>query len=416
MFKQCLYSVAAGACVVLASVAVAESPTVADPALTIWLNEALLQNPEMQAAEAAVDAASGRYRAADRPLFNPELELEYENSDSTTTAGGLNQAVDWADKRGARAAVADYERIAATAELRSTRQRLAADLLQALADWNAAEAISRVSDEQIVLMTRFARLAERRRQAGDLSQVELDLAHLAAAEAAFEQASASQNLIMARRTLAVLTGHDATGMPALSMQPPVIEPQQLDTDRLLNELPLMLVALAQVSAARAGVELTVREKKPDPTFGFRIGKEDSDTLTGLTFSVPLFVRNTFSAEVDVANASLIQTEREAANIRRQASADLVAAAEVYQNSRQAWNNWEASGAPRLSQRTDLLERLWKAGELNTTDYLVQLKQALDTEVSAIEQHGRMWQAWAAWLAASGQADQWLNLTPAGEKQ
>ncbi|RLA04613.1 MAG: TolC family protein [Gammaproteobacteria bacterium] len=416
MFKQCLYSVAAGACVVLASVAVAESPTVADPELSGWIKEVLLQNPEMQAAEAAVDAASGRYRAADRPLFNPELEFDYENSDVDTTTGGLSQAIDWADKRGARAAVADYERIAATSELRSTRQRLAADLLQALADWNAAEAISRVSDEQTTLMTRFARLAERRRQAGDLSQVELDLAHLAAAEAAFEQASASQNLIMARRTLAVLTGHDATGMPALSMQPPVIEPQQLDTDRLLNELPLMQVALAQVSAARAGVELTVREKKPDPTFGFRIGKEDSDTLTGLTFSVPLFVRNTFSAEVDVANASLIQTEREAANIRRQASADLVAAAEVYQNSRQAWNNWEASGAPRLSQRTDLLERLWRAGELNTTDYLVQLKQALDTEVSAIEQHGRMWQAWAAWLAASGQADQWLNLTPAGEKQ
>ena len=66
------------------------------------------------------------------------------------------------------------------------------------------------------------------------------------------------------------------------------------------------------------VELSVREKKPDPTFGFRIGKEDSDTLTGLTFSVPLFVRNTFSAEVDVANASLIQAERTAANVRRQA--------------------------------------------------------------------------------------------------
>ena len=47
---------------------------------------------------------------------------------------------------------------------------------------------------------------------------------------------------------------------------------------------------------------------------------------------------------------------------------------------------------------NLLDRLWQAGELNTTDYLVQLKQALDTEVSAIEQHGRMWRAWSAWLA------------------
>jgi len=416
MFKPYLFLVVALACLAAAPATTAATSVVADPVLSDWINKVLLQNPQLQAAEAAVDAASGRYRAAGRPLFNPELEFDYESTDVDTTTGGLSQTIDWADKRGARTAVADYQRVAAIAELRATRQTLATELLQALAEWHAARAISLVSEEQTTLMTRFAHLAERRRKAGDLGQVELQLAHLAAAEAAFEQATASQNLIMARRTLSVLAGRDATGMPALSSQPPMLEPLQQDNERLLNNLPLMQVALAQVAAARAGVQLTVREKKPDPTVGFRIGREDSETLTGLSFSVPLFVRNSFSAEVDVANASLIRFEREAASIRRQASADLVATAQVYRNSRQAWNNWQASGAPRLNQRTDLLERLWRAGELNTTDYLVQLKQALDTEVSAIDQHGRMWQAWAAWLAASGQADQWLNLTTAGEQQ
>ena len=140
--------------------------------------------------------------------------------------------------------------------------------------------------------------------------------HLAAAEAAFEQATASQNLIMPRRTLSTLAGRDATGMPTLSSQPPTLESPQQDSERLLNDLPLMQVALAQVAAACAGVQLSVRKKKPDPTIGFRIGKEDSETLTGLSFSVPLFVRNSFSAEVDVANASLIGFEREAASTRR----------------------------------------------------------------------------------------------------
>jgi cobalt-zinc-cadmium efflux system outer membrane protein len=414
MFKYCLFSVAASACMVLATVAVAEPPTKADPALTGWINDVISQNPEMQAAEAAVNAASGRLRAADQPLFNPELELEYENADSRIAAGGLNQAIDWADKRGARTAVADFQQVAASAELQSIRQTLATGLLQALADWHEAVAIKQVSEQQILLMTRFARIAERRRKAGDLGQVELDLAHLAAAEAAFEQADASQNLILAHRAVSILTGSDSPVWPALPAQLPDLDPQQMDVDGLLNDLPLMHVALAQMSAARASVKVSVREKKPDPTFGFRIGKEDSDTLTGLTFSVPLYVRNTFSAEVDVANASLIQAERAAANVRRQARADLIATAQVYQSSRLAWNAWVASGAPRLSQRTGLLDRLWQAGELNTTDYLVQLKQALDTEVSAIKQRGRMWQSWSAWLTASGRADQWLNL--AGDKQ
>ncbi|MEN8106548.1 MAG: TolC family protein [Pseudomonadota bacterium] len=410
MFKQCLLPVAAAACLVVAPIATAYSPTVADPALSGWINEVLLQNLQLQAAQAAVEAAGGRLRAADQPLFNPELEFEYENSDVDRTVGGINQTIDWSDKRGARTAVADSGQVAASAELRSKRQGLATDLLRALANWHTADAVVRVSEKQTTLMTRFARITEQRRKAGDLGQVELDLAHLAAADAAFQQANASENLIRARQAVTALTGTAGPGWPQFTRLLPDIDPQQVDVDRLLDDLPSLHAALARVAAGRASVQLGIREKRPDPTIGFRVGKEDSETLTGVTVSVPLFVRNTFSAEVDMANADLIQAEREAANLRQQAHADLIAAAHVYRNANLAWKTWEASGAPRLSQRTDLLGRLWQAGELNTTDYLVQLKQALDTEVGATEQRGRMWRAWADWLAASGQADQWLNLT------
>lgn len=410
MSKQCLFSVVAAACMVVAPVTKAESTAVADPALSSWINEVLSKNPELQAAQATVEAAGGRHRAADQPLFNPELEFEYENSDVDTTAGGLSQTIDWANKRGARTAVADSEQVAAKAELRSKRQGLATDLLRALGNWHTADAVVRVSEQQTTLMTRFASIAEQRRKAGDLGQVELDLAHLAAADAAFEQANASENLIRARQVVTALTGNAATDWPQFSRQLPDTDLQQMDVDRLLDDLPSIQAALARVAAGRAAVQLRVREKRPDPTIGFRVGKEDSETLTGVSVSIPLFVRNTFSAEVDVANAGLIQAEREAANLGQQAHANLNAAAQTYRNASLAWKAWEASGAPRLSQRTDLLDRLWRAGELNTTEYLVQLKQALDTEVGATEQRGRMWRAWADWLAASGQADQWLNLT------
>ena len=413
MFKQRLCSMVAAACLVVAPNIMAVSSS-ADPVLSGWVNEVLSGNPELQAAQAAVDAASGRLRAADQPLFNPELEFDYESSDVDTTTGGLSQTIDWADKRGARAAVAASGRLAANAELQSKRQRLATDLLRTLADWHTADAIVRVSEKQMTLMTRFARIAERRRKAGDLNQVDLDLAHLAAADAVFQQANASENLIRARQEVTALTGATGPGWPPFTPLLPEIDPEQVDVDRLLDELPAMQAALARVAARRAAVQLRAREKRPDPTIGFRAGKEDSDTLTGISLSVPLFVRNTFSAEVDVANAELIQAEREAANLWQRAQADLIAAARVYQNASRAWTSWEASGAPRHSQRTQLLDRLWQAGELNATEYLVQLKQALDTEVGATEQRGRMWRAWADWLAASGQADQWLNL--AGDTQ
>lgn len=413
MFTRCVFPLVTGITMLVAVAAVAEPPAEADPALSDWVGEILQHNPELQAAQAAVDAAGGLLRAADQPLFNPELEFDYENSEIDTTTGGVSQAIDWSDKRAARAAVAGFELEGARAEFHSRRQRLAADLLQALADWHTTGAVLRVSEKQVLLMSHFADLAERRRKAGDLGQVELDLAHLAAAEAALDQANAYEDLLRAQQSLAVLTGADENGRPAFPEQLPKVDPQRIDVTALLNALPAIRSAQSRVAAERAAVQLRVREKRPDPTLGFRVGQEDSETLTGITLSVPLYVRNNFSAEVDVANASLIQAQREAASHWRQSRADLVATAQIYKNARRAWDNWNASGAPRLGQRTDLLNRLWQAGELNTTDYLVQLKQALDTEVSAIEQRGRMLQAWAAWLAASGRVEQWLNL--AGDK-
>ena len=408
MSKRKLFSVVAAACLVSPMVS-AESSVDADSALSGWINGVLSQNPEVQAAQAAVDAAGGRLRGADQPLFNPELEFEYESSDVDTTTGGISQTIDWSGKREARTGVAQSGQVAAVAELRARHQALAAELLRSLADWQASDAITRVSEQQSELMTRFARLADQRRRAGDLDQVELDLAHLAAADAAFQQSNAQENLIRTRQVVTALTGGDHASWPALTGTLPELDPEQIDVERLLADLPLLQAALARVAAARASVQLSLREKRPDPTIGIRAGKEDSDTLTGITLSVPLFVRNTFSAEVDVANAELIQAEREAAGLYQQARADLTAAAQVYRNAQRAWKTWEDSGAPRLSQRTDLLDRLWRAGELSTTDYLVQLKQALETEVSATEQHGRMWRAWADWLAASGRIAQWLNL-------
>jgi len=414
MFKHCFITPATGACLLFAAVTAAEQPTVADPLLSGWVGNVVLNNQEIQAARAAVEVAAGQLRAADQPLFNPELEFEHESSEVDTTSGGISQTIDWSDKRSARSSVAGFELENAQAEFLARRQQLATELLLALADWHTATAIVHIDKRQTELMTRFADLAEQRRKAGDLGQIELDLAHLAAADAGFAQANADEALIRAEQTLAALTGTGVSVRPAFTLPLPDIDPQQLDVEQLLDNLPSVRAASARISAARASVRLKRLEQRPDPTVGFRMGKEDSDTLTGLTVSVPLYVRNSFSAEVDVASAGLVEAERAAASLMQQARANLLAAAEIYRNAHRAWKHWEASGASRLGQRTDLLDRLWRAGELNTTDYLVQMKQALDTEISAMEQRGRMWQAWAGWLAASGLVDRWLDL--AGDKQ
>jgi len=219
------------------------------------------------------------------------------------------------------------------------------------------------------------------------------------AEARFQQARSLQALI-------AVAGNDAGDWPVFPAALPELE--QLDHDMLLQSLPVLRQSLARVAAARATIRLRSRERRPDPTITLRAGTEASESLTGVSLSIPLFVRNSLRAEVDIASAELLEAERAANDLYRRSQAALEAAGLIYQLSRSAWQTWENSGAVSLGKQIKLLQRLWQAGEISTTDYLVQLKQALDTRASAIEQRGGMQQAWIDWLLASGRVDHWLQ--------
>jgi len=396
------------ACLLLSPVPALSGQSDTVSSLGTWVSQVLLDNPAMQAADASLDAARARVNAADQPLYNPELEFEYENSDTETKVGGISQAIDWADKRGARASVAEKELRMAEAGWAEIRESLAAEILSALASHATALAQQELGEQRSELMERFGGLAERRRKAGDLAQVELDLAILAVAEARFQQATVTTAEIQSLQALIALAGSNARHGPSFPAGLPELEMQQLDREALLQSLPALRKALARMATARATIQLRTRERRPDPTITLRAGEEESDSLTGVNLSIPLFIRNTRRAEVDVASAELLRAEYEANDLYSKLQTQLEATGLVYQLSRSAWQVWEKTGAVSLGGQINLLQRLWQAGEISTTDYLVQLKQALDTRTSAIEQRGRMWQAWIDWLLASGQIEIWLK--------
>lgn len=379
------------------------------PALTALVRTVLDENPRALAARSALDAVQARERAADQPLYNPDLDIEYEDAGDVTKTLGLSQTIDWADKREARTRVAAQERERVAAELAGVRQELATELLGALADYHTSSELTALAEQRRTLMQRFLSLSEQRRQAGDLGQVELDLARLAATEANLQRVRLVGLQAQAEQALMAIANTGAGGWPQL---PEIPSSSQFDTaniDELLEQLPALRAARAQIAVARAGVELSRRERKADPTIGLRGGREASDNLVGLTLSIPLFVRNNFSAEVAAANADAIQIEQSAQNSYRTSRARLISTARRFELGRQAWDDWLQTGQTSLESQTQLLERLWRAGELSTSDYLVQLKQTLDTRTAAVELRGSLWQAWFEWLAASGKTESWLGL-------
>ena len=377
--------------------------------LTAFVRAVVDANPQVNAARAALDASVALEGAAGRPLYNPELELELEDADSETRAIGISQTIDWGGKRRARTAVAESETRSIEADFLSVRWRVASDLLSAMAFYQTESDRSALASVRSGTMQDFAELAEQRFEAGDISQIELDLAVLAFTDARIKQATASANVAEAKQSVSSLAiGSPPAEWPAFQTELSASSVRPSEVSDLVMSLPHVRAALLRVAAASAQVELRQRERRLDPTLTLRGGTEDDETLVGLNITVPLPIRNRYKYEVTAASAERRQAQQEASDISRQAYARFQGAQERYQLSRTAWEDWQKTGGVSLQRQTDLLWRLWEAGELSTTEFLVQLRQTLDTRESALELREALWRAWFEWLTASGQIESWLG--------
>jgi len=256
-------------------------------------------------------------------------------------------------------------------------------------------------------MQRFEKIAIQRFNYGDIAEVDVDLAKLSYAQARFKLAAAGSNLVRSKQHLIAMTGGLNNKLPAMPLSFPDPASNKLEKESIIQQLPKMLQATAKVMSAQANIKVQLAQGTTNPTISLRAGHEESDHILGLTFSMPLQIRNNFKAEVGAANAEMIQAEREAITIHRELISNLEVATVSYGLSREAWMFWEQAGAGTLREQITLLERLWKAGELNTTAYLLQLTQALETKASAIEQREKLWSDWGEWLFATGQIEGWL---------
>lgn len=394
-----------------------------------FIYQFLQANPGIQAAKANVAAAHARLQAADQPLYNPELIAETEQKRQTsfkdpelalegekpyekTYIAGINQTVDWANKRSARSKVANKNLHVAESQLAALQQQLATEVLNALIRYQASQQVVKLSKERTALLQKFVGLTEKREATGDVARVETDLAQLALSEALAQQADAEITLNQALQILRATTGLTNVPWPNLPNYLPAPDLMNTDINELLNCLPSVQVLNEQFLSAQMRIQLAKRERFPDPTFGMQGGQENTNEghkrVILATFSIPLFVRNSFKAEVEAANFDAIEAEKKQIDAVRQISADIASSSERYQTLYRTVQEWQKVANKPLGDGMMLIERLWQAGEMNTTDYLVQFKQRLDSQIAGAELRGRAWQAWGDWLKASGTVEIWLR--------
>jgi cobalt-zinc-cadmium efflux system outer membrane protein len=388
-------------------------PTAGDfSRLGLFINQIQEANPEIQAAQAGIDAAQARFQGAAKPIYNPEMTLEgekVEGDGSFNYAVGLSQTFDTHNKRGAGEQVSQAHLEAIKSGLSALRQAKIVGLLDAIAQIENSKEIISLTQQRLQLLERFQHLAEQRHQAGDVPLIEVELARLAVAEAAMAHAQASGELIVAKGAFFALAGAFPPEQLRLPASLPTHLSAELSNDQLVTQHPQVKQALLKAQAARWKTDAIDRDRRSDPTLGVMASREDDANKLTLSISMPLQIRNNFSSQVTVAHSEALQIEQEAQQIYRTTLAQLQTARDGYMLISQAWQVWVSRGQRSLKQQSELLEQLWQAGELETTEYLVQLQQNLDTRIAGAELHGALWNAWVKWLAAAGQVSEWVGI-------
>ena len=398
----------------LAGVCAAESAqsspkkTVQDD-LANFVRQVVDTHPSVSAARAALDASSAYEAAASRPLYNPELEFEAEDTDVETRTVGISQTLDWGGKRRARLTVAEAERRSVDADFTAVRWQVSVGLLTALADYQTETERRQLAEARATAMQEFADLSRQRFDSGDISQIEFNLAVLANTQARMQLATATTGVAESKQAVVNFVGRiPANRWPSLDVELPPVTATGAGPEELVMALPQVRAAQLNTEAASAKVMLRQRERRVDPTLSLRGGKEGDEDLVALNVTIPLPVRNSFRHEVTAADAEYRQSKEVLSDVSRRAYSRFLGAKERYEIAQAAWQDWQDTGDVSLQSQDETLRRLWQGGEISTTDYLVQLKQTLDTGESALELRSALWRAWFEWMTASGHIKDWLG--------
>ena len=290
-----------------------------------------------------------------------------------------------------------------------TRWQVSADLLGALAEHQTESERQELAETRAKAMQEFADLSLQRFDSGDISQIDLDLAMLANSEARMQLATAKAGVAESKQAVINYVGRTpTTRWPRLDVELPPVTSSDTRAEDLVMRLPQVRVAQLKAEAASANVTLRQRERRVDPTLSLRGGKEGDEDLLALSVTVPLPVRNSYRHEVTAADAEYRRSREILSDVSQRAYSRFIGAKDRYEIAQSAWQDWQNIGDTSLQSQDQTLRRLWEAGELSTTDYLVQIKQTLDTGESALELRNALWRAWFEWMTASGQIKDWLG--------
>ncbi|NOZ42416.1 MAG: TolC family protein [Alphaproteobacteria bacterium] len=382
----------------------AEAPGInpALPSWGYWFRSQINRHPDVIAAKERMYAALSIADSLERPLYNPELDSSYEREGRYNNYRlGLSQRLDWWGKRDTRKQQARYSRTAARQAYKLAILRKSAAGLRALIEWDAAGQQSVLALRQEEQLGTLLNLVRSRRKSGDIGQVDVEMAFLGLSQKLNDAARAQARIKQAEARLQeALPGWSSAGL-TIPENFWTIDMQK-NRPRRVDEYPLVAAARAKWEVMKKRAALARLQARAEPTVRLSAGKSADDTVVGVTLSIPLNVRNNYSAQTRAAQRRMFAAEAGYRAVRRRQQMAIRASAAALNEYRKRYQRWRILMAGRGQRSGNLLEKQWRSGDMSTTEYLLALQQRTEGLVAGIELRTQYQLARIDWLFQSGQ--------------
>jgi outer membrane protein, heavy metal efflux system len=358
-------------------------------------------NPALRQASAEIDALEGRRQDAQAWLYgNPTLftDLSRRRAPGASTGEwtlGIEQPLELAGQPRLRRSAADSDLAALNASIVSLRRTLRAEVESRFLQLQALQTRLAAEQEALALIERSAAIVNRRVAAGEDTRLEGNLAEVEVGRMRNQLDRLREDLIRSRSDLARLLQLPAQAEPetagALNATPLAYTLQALlESGR---SRPALQALAHREDADRSRLELERAARYPDLTVGLltaREGPSDArETITGLTFSLPLplFRRNAEGIGRAYADLSKTRIEREAAV--RDVHAGIAGRWEQLSKLAARLQRLNEVVLPRLDENMRLAQISYQSGELSISELLLATRQVVDARrdiLDAILEH------------------------------
>ena len=383
------------------------------------LRQAAAVNPDLRVARDNLRAAEMDVRGAGSG-FLPKVTGSVAKTDTTTPTGTTTATPDYSAgltasqnlfagfRDQASVAQARANRAVAEANLRTARARLSFDLKSAFATLRSADDALVLSADILRRREQNLRLVELRYESGRENKGSLFLSQATLSQARFESLQAEQAQRVAQAQFARVLGRDQPQAVRLAGEVPVSAlPVQVDFTQAVQETPDQQRALAQVEAAKAGVDIASSTFWPSLDLSGTASRTGDDWVpddrrnsVSLSLTVPIFSGGKDYYGVRSAGAKESAAEATREGLIRQLRAQLE---QAYANYAQAVAKLGVDEAflKAASARAEIARSKYSNGLMSFEDWDIIENDLINRQKAVLQSRRERVTAEAAWEQALG---------------